>query len=307
MKMGFVATYTPQTAAFAAEAGFDGLEIFAGPDLGFNLDSLTDDDAKRLAEDAEKLGIRLLTLSLSPIHMDGDPSRRAEANAYFVRAIKRCRLFGADTVVTNAWSDGAKPPAENIRAYKEVFSEYAKAAESENVKIAIENCPHWLGYPVEIRNIGFSPEMWDAMFEAVPSEAIGLEFDPSHLVWLGIDYLRALRDYGSRVYAFHAKDTEILEDKRYKYGIIGKQLLKKSEWDAGWWRYRMPGFGQIDWKGVFNALYESGFAGPMIIEHEDPVFGGDRSEDGSGLGPLTEKGLTLGLRYLRGLDILEAR
>jgi sugar phosphate isomerase/epimerase len=213
-------------------------------------------------------------------------------------------LFGINIVVTNAWSDKAKSPAGNIKAYKEVFSEYAKAAEAEGVKIAIENCPHWLWYPTTVGNIAFSPEMWDAMFEAVPSEAVGLELDPSHLVWQGIDYMRAIRDYGNRIYAFHAKDTEILEDKKQKYGIIGKQFGKASEWDTGWWRYRIPGFGQIDWNGIFNRLYETGFNGPMIIEHEDHVFGGDQSENGMSLGPLTEKGLTLGLRYLKNLDIL---
>jgi sugar phosphate isomerase/epimerase len=195
--------------------------------------------------------------------------------------------------VTNAFTDRSKTPFENLKVYKEVFGEYAKAAEGEGVRIAVENCPHWVGYPTPVGNIAFSPEMWDAMFGEVPSKAVGLEFDPSHLVWQGIDYLKALVEYGGRVYSFHAKDTEILKDGLYRYGVIGKQIGKESEWDAGWWRYRIPGFGEVNWKGVFNALYEIGYNGPMVIEHEDPVFDGARREEG----------LRMGLRFLKSLEM----
>jgi sugar phosphate isomerase/epimerase len=165
--------------------------------------------------------------------------------------------------------------------------------------IAMENCPHSSLYPRKIGNIGFSPEMWDALFAAVPSGAIGLELDPSHLFWLGIDIPKAIRSYRDRIFAFHAKDCEIDAEGLSKYGIFGKQIGAASAWDTGWWRYRLPGLGQIDWKNVFGALYDIDYRGPMIIEHEDPVFGGDRSEAGLKLGPKTEAGLKLGLKYLR--------
>jgi sugar phosphate isomerase/epimerase len=87
----------------------------------------------------------------------------------------------------------------------------------------------------------------------------------------------------------HAKDTEIMKDKLDKYGIIGRQIDNSSGWNAGWWRYRIPGWGQIDWKEIFKALNDIKYDRSMVIEHEDPVFGGKR----------TDEGLKLGLRYLR--------
>jgi sugar phosphate isomerase/epimerase len=123
--------------------------------------------------------------------------------------------------------------------------------------------------------------------------------DPSHLFWLGIDIPKAIRAYPDRIFAFHAKDCEIDADGLYRYGILGRQFGATSVWDTGWWRARLPGLGQIDWKEVFRALFDIDYSGPMIIEHEDPVFGGDRSEVGLKLGPRTEAGLRLGLHYLR--------
>jgi len=305
MKYGFVTFYTDQIVEFAADAGFDALEVFVDPGSNLDLNKMSNSEIESFTAKLRDMNISLATISCNVIHLDGNPAKRSENNAYFQKAIKAAKLFGTNIVVTNAFGDKAKSPYENITAYKEVFSEYAKAAEGEGVRIAIENCPHWIGlHPMPVGNIAFSPEMWEAMFDAVPSDAIGLEFDPSHLHWLGIDYVKALRNFGDRVYAFHAKDTEILADERDKFGIMGKQIDKETEWDAGWWRYRIPGFGEIDWKGIYNTLFELEYNGPMVIEHEDPVFGGDRSENGMDFGDRTKMGLKLGLAYLKHCDIL---
>lgn len=308
MKFGFVANFTDYIAKFAAGAGFDGLEMFVGSIMefarGVEVNDMTESDAARFMEPLNELGIGFTTLSCNPIHLHGDPAKRADYTAEFKKTLRVCKRFGTDTVVTNAFCDVTKSPSDNISCYKKVFSEYAKIADGEGVRIAIENCPHWHGDPPAIGNIAYSPEMWDALFDAVPDKAIGLQFDPSHLVWQGIDYLRAIKEYGSRIYAFHAKDTEILRDQKYRFGVLGRKLGEGTEWPGGWWRYRIPGFGEVDWKGIFNALYELDYSGPMVIEHEDPVFGGDRSENGLEIGPRTEKGLKLGLSYLKNLDII---
>jgi sugar phosphate isomerase/epimerase len=112
------------------------------------------------------------------------------------------------------------------------------------------------------------------MFEAVPSDALGLEFDPSHLVWQQIDYLDALYHFRDRIYHVHAKDTEIVPSVLAKVGIFG----------SGWWRYRIPGLGIVDWSAFLSALYEIGYDGGVAIEHEDPVFTGERFEMGLVLG-----------------------
>jgi len=308
MKYGFVAVYDQETAKFAANAGFDGLEVFVGPiiDVAMGLDilNMSEDEIKQVVDYMNGLGIGPVTLTCNPIHLHGDPAKRDEAAKHFRKALETAKMMGTDIVTTNVFTDRTKSPADALADYKVVFSEYAKIAEAQGVKIAIENCPHWHGKPPMFGNLAFTPEMWEAMFDAVPSKAIGLEFDPSHLVWMGIDYLRALREFGDRVYAFHAKDTEILPEQQYRYGILGQQINAPNEWPGGWWRYRIPGYGQVDWRAIQCLLYEMEYTGPMIIEHEDPVFGGDRSENGLGLGPRTELGLRLGLAHLKSVKLL---
>lgn len=124
-------------------------------------------------------------------------------------------------------------------------------------------------------NIAYTPEHWDKMFDAVPSPALGLEFDPSHLCWQGIDYLWAVRQYADRIYHIHAKDTEILVERRNQCGNLAP---------GGWWRYRIPGWGEINWTKFISALCEIGYAGGIAIEHEDPIFIGERRVEGLILG-----------------------
>lgn len=96
-----------------------------------------------------------------------------------------------------------------------------------------------------------------------------------------MDYLAAIREFGDRIYAFHAKDTQILRDKLNRTGIYGDQWLNQ-----GWWRFRMPGYGDADWKGIFVALSDVKYDGDIIIEHEDPTYPG-------------EEGLRRGAKFLR--------
>jgi sugar phosphate isomerase/epimerase len=107
------------------------------------------------------------------------------------------------------------------------------------------------------------------MFSAVPSKALGLEFDPSHLHWQGIDYIRALYEFKDRIYHVHAKDTEMLPERRYRGGINGD-----------YFRFRIPGYGEITWPRLISALDEIGYSGDIAIEHEDPVYWNERFDEG---------------------------
>jgi sugar phosphate isomerase/epimerase len=153
---------------------------------------------------------------------------------------------------------------ENIALYKEIFTPIASHAESKGVRLAFENWP---------RNgtmLAVTPELWDAMFNAVPSNAIGLCYDPSHLLWMGIDYIGPIRDFHERIYHAHAKDTEILSEGRNRFGIYGRQLSATSQ--LAWWRYRLPGYGQVDWTRYIDTLYQIGYDGLLSVEHEDPMW-----------------------------------
>ncbi len=283
MKIGFLTRYSEERVKFAKEAGSDCLELNADPGSSLDFDKLSKDDTQKVRKVLSDNGIEATTLICSVNHLDPDDAKRQKNIDYFVKVMERCKEIGTSVISCNTWGDRDKPPRENLAMYKEVFSHYAEVAEKNQVKIAMENCPHAGGYPLKIGNIGYSPEMWDLLFEAVPSETIGLEYDPSHLVWLGIDYIKAIRNYGDRIYAVHAKDTEILQDQLAYKGIFGR----------GWWRYRIPGWGMIDWKAIFCALNDVGYDDSVVIEHEDPVFGGER----------TDEGLKLGLRFLNNFTV----
>jgi sugar phosphate isomerase/epimerase len=117
------------------------------------------------------------------------------------------------------------------------------------------------------------------MFEAVPSPALGLSFDPSHLVWLGIpDAPGTIRRFADRIYHVDGKDCEILTDRLATQGILG----------PSWWRYRLPGQGSVDWPGIFAALREIGYDDVISIENEDPLHPG-------------RAGVAMAARYLEGV------
>ena len=158
------------------------------------------------------------------------------------------------------------------------------------VKLIVENCVmegwHPDGYP---GNLAYSPELWEWMFDL----GLYLNYDPSHLVWMGIDPVEALRPYVDRIPHAQAKDIQIDRAARNRYGWPGRAVSRDDPWDVGWWRYRVPGLGQVDWVRLVDALYEGGFDGVLSVEHEDPVWGGTEAK--------VEIGLQVAHRTLRPL------
>jgi len=279
VRIGFMTEYSEERVKFARKAGFECVEIVVAPGSALDIRKTAKTEIEKIKDILTKNRVKVSSLTCSLNHLDPDEDRRKKNNRYFINVLKIAKEFGANIVTTNVWGDRTKLPKENLPLYKEVFSEYAKIAEESKVKIAIENCPLTSSYPFFIGNIGYSPAMWELLFETVPSSTIGLQYDPSHLIWLGIDYLRALYDFKERIYSVHAKDTEIIKDNLYKEGILS----------TDWWRYRLPGLGQINWQKFIVALYDIGYKGDIIIEQKDPVFCKDR----------TDEGLKLALKYLK--------
>ncbi|MBI3969806.1 MAG: TIM barrel protein [Chloroflexi bacterium] len=179
--------------------------------------------------------------------------------------------------------DTSIPATEQLEGFKRVYGPALEVAEQHSVDLVIENWPN------NGRNLMFSPETWRAVFDAIPSDRFGLCFDPSHLVWLGIDYLKAARDFAGKIKYVHGKDTEIFEEERNSYGIYGRQF-DTSPGRGRWWRYRLPGWGIIDWPAFLTILYDTGYDGLIAIEHEDPVWRGSEER--------FKRGLILAKQYL---------
>jgi sugar phosphate isomerase/epimerase len=128
-----------------------------------DLDELDDTKIDEVRKVFSENGLKGGTICCSINHLDGDPVKRKRNNEYTVKALQKCRRFGAEMVTTNAWGDRNKTMEENIEVYAEVFGEYARIAESEGARIAIENCPHWIGVRLPSWNMAFSPEIWRIM------------------------------------------------------------------------------------------------------------------------------------------------
>jgi sugar phosphate isomerase/epimerase len=168
--------------------------------------------------------------------------------------------------------DNAMPRKETFARFKEIFPVLAADAERLGVKIVFEG---WPGPAPHYPTLGCTPEVLRAMFEAVPSPALGVNYDPSHLIRLGIDYLRFLREFADRVGHVHAKDCVVLSENVYLYGrhqaaAFGHQV-KFSE---GPWRYTIPGEGEADWAAIAAELDFAGYEGAVSVELEDHRYHG---------------------------------
>ena len=97
---------------------------------------------------------------------------------------------------------------------------------------------------------------------------MGLNFDPSHLIWQHIDYVRCVREFGARIVHFHAKDTRIDADRLYAVGNLG----------LGWHTAKLPGLGDVQWGPLFSALTDAGYRGPVCIEVEDRAYEGSLAD-----------------------------
>jgi sugar phosphate isomerase/epimerase len=177
---------------------------------------------------------------------------------------------------------------DNFNEFELVFKDLVSYAEKKGIKLIIENCPMegWQ-LPGQPGTISFTPELWREMFKRVPNKNFGLNYDPSHLRFQLIDYLAPIAEFRDRIFHVHAKDAEVFEDKLAEYGVFNKQL---DGGGTGYWQFRMPGMGQVDFQAFIKALKENGYDGVISIEHEDPMYEGSEEK--------VKEGLLIGKRHL---------
>ncbi len=242
-----------ENARWAAEHGFADIET-----------TLTD----TLAETLRPHGLTAWSANLGRVRLlTADDAEREQAIARAKESIDSAARQGVRVVGSGHSMVEGRPAADQITLFKLGFAPVAEHAERAGVKIAFENWPN------RGRNLMTSPELWDAAFSAVDSPALGLTFDPSHLVVLHIDWLWAMRAFKERIAYVHGKDTELFPEKLNRYGTYGPFLESGGPASGIWWRYRLPGFGVIDWRKFADVLSEIGYQGPINIEHEDQVWG----------------------------------
>jgi sugar phosphate isomerase/epimerase len=294
MKLGFLTACMPAQpldaiVRWAVEHDYAALEVAAWPVLGDRPFTATHLDVERMdpaaVEATQQLfqtnGLELSSIAYYDNNLHPDPVEREAAHAHLSKCIDAAGLLGCPTVGTFIGRNPERSVVQNLKDAERVFAPLVDQAGQRGVKLIIENCVmegwHPDGYP---GNLAYSPELWEWMF----SIGLYLNFDPSHLIWLGIDPVAAVKPYIDRIPHAQAKDLQVLEPARLnRYGFFGRTVERENPWDVGWWRYRVPGLGDVDWVALIDAMYEGGFDGVLSVEHEDPVWGGTEERVRAGL------------------------
>jgi sugar phosphate isomerase/epimerase len=287
-----------EIAVWASEHGYSSLEVASWPAAesgeftAAHIDSeqLDADTAAEVLAVSREHGIEICSLAYYANNLHHDRSERERVNAHVRRCIDAASLLGVPTVGTFIGRDFTRTIPENLKLARRTFAPLAAYAQDRGVKLLFENAvvEHW--HPdLHAGNLGYSPELWEELFEF----GLYLNFDPSHLVYLGIDPLVALDNAFERVALVQAKDIQTFPERRNRWGWPGRLLPRTEPFDSGWWRFRIPGLGEINWSPLVDRLAELGYDGTISVEHEDPVWGG--SSD------LTRKGLAIAERHLSAL------
>jgi len=302
MKLGLLTAAFPdqsleQVARWAHESGFDALEIACWPSSGgerrrysgvSHID-VEDFDPKAVRKLLARYNLEISALAYYPNNLDPDAAAREAANEHLRHVIEAAQRLEVDIVGTFVGRDQHRSVQDNLTEFQRVWPPIVRFARERDVRIAIENCPmifsadEWPGG----RNLAYSPALWRRLFEIVPDENFGLNFDPSHLVWQFIDYTRAVRDFASRIFHVHAKDMEVDRDGLYEQGVMSLGM--------GWQVPRLPGLGEVRWDRFLSALYAIGYDWVVSIEHEDRKFEGELD--------LVQRGFLLARDTLRPLIV----
>jgi sugar phosphate isomerase/epimerase len=257
MKIGFyTSTFNDRPVEevldFAREAGFDAIEL----DVGGHIK--TPDKVAAAVAGARQRGLYVSSITLFGNQLDPDAQRRSELRARtrdFALAIGEAKV---PVFVIFPGCDNTIPDEANYEDFAAHMNALLAATTSSGVEFAIEN---WPGPHDDF--IATTPAGWQQLFALIPDRRFGVEFDPSHLIRLGIDPFAALEGVKDRVKILHGKDTSIDAARQQAVGYHG----------AGWWRYRLPGSGLLDWKKFLRHARDFGFDGTISIEHEDSDFG----------------------------------
>lgn len=283
MKLGFVSAILPEQSleevlSIAAEIGYECVEVMCWPVgkaerryAGITHLDVSDFDGTAVANVQElsaKYGIAISGLGYYPNPLAPDADEAARAVDHLRKLIPAAAKLGIPQVNSFVGRDWTKSVDDNWPRFESTWGPLVELADKHNVRIGIENCPmfftndEWPGG----KNLAISPAIWRRMFETLPSPNFGLNYDPSHMVWMQMDYLAPMRDFADRIFHVHAKDVRVDRHRLNDVGILANPLQYHTP--------KLPGMGEVDWGKFFSVLGDSGYAGPVCVEVEDRVFEG---------------------------------
>ena len=259
----------PKLCRWAREQGFEALDI----------SRCTADDVRAV----QQAGLRIGTVDLLDLRglLSPDAAKRRDAVARNTDFMRNMAGAGAKlffVVIVPEAPD--RPRLENYKLAVESYAQLGAAAEKLGARILIE------GYPGGglLPHLCCNPETCRALFKDAGAPALGINYDPSHLIRMGIDHLRFAEEFGARVGHVHAKDTELIGEAAYEYGLYQPSVFNKAHGYGSFvWRYTLPGHGCARWTRLFQILKSAGFGGIVSVELEDENFNGTEAGEKSGL------------------------
>ena len=281
MQLGFVSAILPDlsladVAKFASQAAYDCVELMCWPVskaerryAGVTHVDVTDftsakaDDVRRVMADAN---VAISALGYYPNPLSPKPEESELAVAHLKKVIQAAALLGLKTINTFIGRDWTISVDDNWPRMLDTWKPLVKFAEGNGIRIGIENCPmlfsrdEWPGG----KNIATSPKLWRRLFEGIGSPSLGLNYDPSHMIWQHMDYLQPMREFHDRLFHIHAKDVRLDRRRLDEVGI----LAHPNEYHTP----KLPGMGDVDWGQFFSVLTDVGYRGPVCVEVEDRAY-----------------------------------
>ncbi len=281
MQLGFVTAILPDESfqsvlKTASDLGYDCVEVMCWP-VGkatrryagithIDVNDMSESRASEIKSMTASYGVSISGLGYYPNPLATDAEESAQAVEHLRKVIDASAILGIGRVNSFVGRDPAKSIDDNWPRFLQVWKPLIEHAESQGVKIGIENCPmlftadEWPGG----KNLAHSPAIWRRMFDAIPSDHFGLNYDPSHLVFQQMDYLKPMRDFADRIFHVHAKDVRVDRHLLDEVGILG--------YPNDYHTPKLPGLGEVDWGKFFSVLGDAGYHGPVCVEVEDRIY-----------------------------------
>ncbi len=283
MKLGFVTAILPEYSfeevlKVASEIGYDCVEVMCWPEgkadrryagvTHIDIANLDPAKASEIHQLTEKYGVTISALGYypNPLSPDLEEATTSIDHIYnLINAAKQLKVYHANSFIGRDWK---KSVAENWPKFLEVWKPIIVHAEKQQVKIGIENCPmsftadEWPGG----KNLKITPAIFRKMYADIQSDYFGLNFDPSHFIWLQMDYVKAIKEFGPKLFHMHAKDVRLDVERLNEVGI----MAHPGEYHTP----KLPGMGDVNWGQFFSALTDTGYNGPVCVEVEDRAYEG---------------------------------
>ena len=283
MQLGFVSAILPdlplaEVLRFAAETGYDCVELMCWPlsraerryagVTHVDVTNFGDAQAREVQDLVRSIGVAISGLGYYPNPLAPDRDEAAKYVEHIRKVIAAAAKLGIGRMNTFVGRDWTKSVDDNWPRFLETWKPIIRCAEEQGVKVGIENCPmlfskdEWPGG----KNLAHTPAIWQRMFEEIPSDNFGLNYDPSHMIWQHMDYLKPLWGFRDKLFHIHAKDVRVDQHRLDEVGIMATPLEYHTP--------KLPGLGDIDWGKFFSVLTDAGYAGPVCIEVEDRAYEG---------------------------------